>query len=384
MNDIAASTTGALSILRDFYEEVCREENKTLPESGEPLQWIFLLSDNYIEEREHVRVLVQPDIKKSWKNRLLFDLKDGGRMITDLKPDVYFSLQNTLTKGISCKTVLYVHQPLGFQRLKRFSFFKQAEREYAVYQYLIARMINRSIRRADKTIVQTEWMRQEILRRTHTEPSRVVKIAPDLKLPENMEAREQASPLPGERIRFFFPSGPILYKNHDIIVKACQLLKEQGITDYAVILTLSEEELTELCPQAEGLISDGASKQRPLICRGRIPREEVFSLYRDSVLLFPSYIESFGYPPAEARAAGGFVLATDTEACREVLQGYERALYFDPFQPEALSALMKQAIRGELPKERESRSLSQGRQEGTDDVSGESRSWQRVIRELLI
>ena len=81
---------------------------------------------------------------------------------------------------------------------------------------------------------------------------------------------------------------------------------------------------------------------------GRISRDDVFARYKKEILLFPSYIETFGYPPAEARAVGGCILASDCPFCHEVLEGYKGAAYFDPFKPEELAALMERAIRGEL------------------------------------
>ena len=67
----------------------------------------------------------------------------------------------------------------------------------------------------------------------------------------------------------------------------------------------------------------------------------MISRYRRATLVFPSYIETFGYPLAEARQAGTIVLAADTPFAREVLDGYENAYYFDPFKPEELADLME-------------------------------------------
>ena len=161
VDDIAASKTGALSVLRDFYNAVSEYE-KTW--SGN--EWIFVLGDKLLEERENIKVLVRDDVKRSRKNRLVFDLKTGADYFKSLKPDVLFSLQNTLPRGYRGKQVLYVHQPLSYQTWKKFSFFKPEEREYAIYQYLIGNVIDSSVKRADKVIVQTEWMRRAVIGKT--------------------------------------------------------------------------------------------------------------------------------------------------------------------------------------------------------------------------
>ena len=70
--------------------------------------------------------------------------------------------------------------------------------------------------------------------------------------------------------------------------------------------------------------------------------------YTKGTLVFPSYIESFGYPMAEARQVGTLVLAADTPFAREVLADYKNAYFFDPFKPEELASLMGNAIRGDI------------------------------------
>ena len=138
VNDIAASKTGALAILMDFYEYVKVHH----PEH----EWIFLTGIDCIKDPpENITVHVMVDVKRSQKDRLRFDLMTGSRFLEELKPDIILSLQNTLTKGsIRRKTdlyskdgkllakagdkipqVLYVHQPLGFQKNKKFSFLKK-------------------------------------------------------------------------------------------------------------------------------------------------------------------------------------------------------------------------------------------------------------------
>ena len=93
---------------------------------------------------------------------------------------------------------------------------------------------------------------------------------------------------------------------------------------------------------------EAASAPVNVRCVGRIPFEEVVERYQNSVVLFPSYIETFGYPLAEARQAGTIVLASDTSFAREVLAGYDNAYFFDPFNPQELADLMERVIRGDI------------------------------------
>ncbi|NRE76400.1 glycosyltransferase family 1 protein, partial [Enterococcus faecium] len=101
VNDIAASEGGAMSVLKDFYEEV--------KEFGADHEWIFLLGDYYLEETPNIKVYVYPEIKKSWLKRLNFDFYFGKNIVNEFKPDIYLSLQNTATLGIKCNQYVYLH-----------------------------------------------------------------------------------------------------------------------------------------------------------------------------------------------------------------------------------------------------------------------------------
>ena len=81
---------------------------------------------------------------------------------------------------------------------------------------------------------------------------------------------------------------------------------------------------------------------------GTITQEQVYEIMQKSVLLFPSYIESYGLPLKEARSIGTLILASDTAFAREILDGYENAYFFNPFNPEELAVLMKKIVVGEI------------------------------------
>lgn len=334
VNDIAASKTGALAILKDFYQYV--------REYATEHEWIFLTGDDYLEKTEHISIQVMKEVKKSQKNRLMFDLVQGSSFIEKLKPDVVLSLQNTLTRGNIRKPdgslvpqVLYVHQPLGFQKTKRFSFFKKEEREYAVYQYLIGALIDASIKRASFVIVQTQWMKQAVISKTNINEVKIANILPDI--PDLSTFRNIGE---FESNQFFFPSGEILYKNHECILKAVKLLNEKKIHDFQVHFTLKG-----LLDVTKRTYDDPFHN---VIWSGRLSRQEVFSWYNRATLIFPSYIETFGVPLAEARQMGAIILASDCPFCHEVLDGYQNAYYFPPFQPDKLADLMEQVIGGRI------------------------------------
>jgi glycosyltransferase involved in cell wall biosynthesis len=320
VNNIAASSGGALSILKSFYNYLVNSE------AGRENEWIFLLSDKHIEETDNIKVIVLDKVKKSWVSRLKFDLYSGRRYISELKPDVVFSLQNTITFGLKCPQVLYMHQSIPFQKEKRFSFLKAEERVLAVYQYIIGKLIKESIKKADKTVVQTKWIKDAVVESTKIPPEKIVNIFPPIEYSANFTKGKFF-----QSDSFFYPAAKSLYKNHKCIYDACTILNEKGITDYNITLTIEDE-----------------NNKQNLSNIGRIPFESVMEKYNTSTLIFPSYIETVGLPLIEASYMGTIILAADCPYARESLKGYNNAYFFDPFKPQQLSSLMEKVILGKI------------------------------------
>lgn len=341
VNDIAASTGGAMTVLRDFYAYICENDREN--------EWIFLLSDRFFQETDNVKIKTLPEIKQSRLKKLVFDFITGRKYINALAPDVVFSLQNCITFGVKAPQIVYIHQSIPFQTQKKFSFLKSSERSLSVIQHLIGSVIKLSAKKADRVIVQTQWMRKSVCQICRLKHEKVRVIQPAVKPVPTTAEKCSFSPL-----EFFYPTAQAIYKNNDCIRKASEMLRRKGL-EHRVTLTLPAD-------QTEGSV----------VCAGRLSYEEVLARYCQGTLIFPSYIETFGYPLAEARMAGTVVLASDTPFSREVLAGYENAYFFDPFKPEELAGLMERVINGDIQIKE------------TDPAHGaENESWKQVMETVL-
>ena len=320
--DFAASIGGATSILKSFYEY--------LVESKDNNEWFFLLSDDYISETENIKVIKLEKEKKSRFRRLLFDYFYGRSVIRKINPDALFYLQNTLIHGVACKQIAYMDQSIPFQKVIRFRFFDPMQRSLAVYQFIIGRLIKQACKRADCIIVQTEWMRRAISSQCRVDLEQIKRIPPDIILPKLDSEKKMFY-----KDRFFYPANYAYYKNHRCIIKAVELLNQLGITDFSVQFTITEKDINTPLP-------------KQIACSGNIPHEEVMRLLDCETLLFPSYIETYGLPIAEAKNLKTVILAADTDFAREILDGYENAYFFNPFKPEQLADLMKEVIEGRI------------------------------------
>lgn len=344
VNDIAASSGGAKTVLNDFYQY--------LVDSNDQNEWIFLLGEYDLKETEHIRVIKMPEIKRNKFKKLWFDFVKGKKIIETLKPDVVFSLQNIITFGLKCPQVVYVHQPLPFQKVKKYSFGKVEERPLAIYQHLIGRIIKKSIKKANLTIVQTNWMRRNVIEQCRVENSKVKQIKPNINytLFENIKVKEEFV-----NTEFFYPTSNVIYKNNDLILESAKMLDEKKL-NYHYTLTLDNER---------------ASKYK-ITYVGHLSYEEVIRKYYTACLVFPSYIETFGYPLIEARAAGTIILASDCEFSRELLDDYENAYFFNPFNVEELVSLMEKVITGKIVKK-----------QIIENRETKENSWKSVVDELV-
>jgi len=306
--DVAADSGGALIILKQYYEEFLKDQEN---------EYIFVVSVVDLEPKENIQIEKLPWVKKSWLHRLWFDNVYGKKLVKKHKVDKIFSLQNTLLNGVNLPQELYLHQPLPYS-VYRFSLSEN--KKLWVYQNIISRKISKSVKRAQKVIIQTKWMKDSVIKKDKVEESKIEIIAPKYLIKiKNKFSESNFNNL------FFYPADDYIYKNHKVILEAIKLLKNEGITNFKVVLTLSEDNLPRNCKELYSEVRD------QIILLGKITHEQVMDYYSKSVLIFPSYIETFGLPLLEAKTTESPIIASDTLFSHEILDGYEKAVFIDPF-----------------------------------------------------
>ena len=322
VNDIAAEFGGALTVLRSFYEYILNHDHEN--------EYIFLLSSRLLEETDNIRIIICDDVKKSGLHKIIFDFFTGQKLINKLKPDYVLSLQNIITFGVKARQGVYVHQSIPFQKEKKFSLLKSAERGTAIIQRFIGAIIKKSVRKADDVYVQTNWMRENVAQKSKISIDKIRVVPFEAKIYQN-------APIAAEcpRNQFFYPATfESIYKNQDCIYQAIDILAGRGVVDYRVLFTLPV---------------DQQPKRGQITHRGMLSTEDLYRAYADNIIIFPSYIETIGLPLLEAQATNTLIFAADCQYARETLDGYANAYYFHPFHPDELAVLMQQAIVGVIP-----------------------------------
>lgn len=320
---VSADSGGALSVLMDFYRKFKADKQN---------HYYFVVSTPHLEECDNITVLRFPEIKKGWGHRLYFEYIKAPQLVRKYRVDKVFSTTNTIIPFVKVKQILYLQQCLPFIEY-RFSW--KESRILWLYQNIIGRLIIYSVKKASQVIVQTEWMRKSVFYITGKDINRVHVKRPSISL--NLVKKFdgfQEIPL------FFYPAGAYLYKNHMLILKACQKLKTVNIGNYKIYFTLTGLENS----YAVALKNYVKEYNLPVEFIGTLERKDVFNIYSKSVLLFPSFIETIGMPLIEAREAECPILAADVAFSREILAGYRNFKLFNRTDWESLAEQMRLII----------------------------------------
>lgn len=309
--DVHASESGALAILDDLYKQIRSYSDKSV-------RWVFVVSTPVYEETKEITVRRFPWVKKNWGYRYYFDTVTTRKLLKEFKPDKVFSLQNKGIDFYKKEQLVYLHLPFILTNHK-FDIKVDGKKLWA-YQNVISRSIFKSLRKVDMTIVQTEWMKDALIRKAGVPADKIVVQQPDIKC----NSIKKFIDCPENRRRIFYPATAFTYKNHMTLLKALSYATKKGLKDYEVIFTIRPDENG----YTHQLYEYATENNLNVIFNGPVPREKVFEMYARSILAFPSYVESFGLPLLEAKLSGTYIMASDTPFCHEILDGYEKAEFF--------------------------------------------------------
>lgn len=317
--DVAAETGGALTVLQLYYQKAMKKRDT---------EWIFVLSKIQLPERENIKILNFPWVKKSWFHRLAFDLFVVPKLVKQYKVDQVLSLQNLIFPLVKVKQSVYLHQALPFSN-RKYSLLRHGK--LWIYQNIIGKLMIKSIKKADNVIVQMEWMKRECIRRSKVHSSKIVVEKPEIEI----EAKKKYEAGKGKTL-FFYPASDEIYKNHKVIIEAVKILIQKNISDFRVIFTIRENKNSYLAKTVKNL---------PIDLIGPLTKDEVYDFYQKSILLFPSYIETVGLPLLEAKKHHAPIIAANLDYAREVLNDYDKVKYFNPDDPEKLAMLMYEKMK---------------------------------------
>lgn len=327
VNSVAASSSGALGILQEYYQRAVEDIDK---------QFIFLVSVPELPSTSNVKVLRYPWVKRSWLHRIVFDWVIAPVVVKRERPERIISLQNLKMKFVSAPQIVYEHNciPPAFCEY-RFNLLD--EPALWIRQNILGRMIQRSLKTADGIIVQTGWMKRRCTENLGIDPDKIAVEPPRL---ASLPSGSYKKTVP---ITFLYPATHMPFKRHDLIIDAVEKLVCIGLEkQFKVIFTLSGDE----SKYARALKQRVLAKGLPVVFTGWQTRDALYEMYKQSVLLFSSELESFPLPLIEAAAVGAPVVAPDLEYAREALDGYRGVTFFTAGDSSSLAKAMGVQIDG--------------------------------------
>lgn len=316
---------GMLSVYKDCLRELLHYRND--------FEIIALVHDvRLFAEIEDARLtyMAFPAAKRSWLHRCYHEYVLFHRLSKKLCPALWVSMHDTTPWVEADRQVVYCHNPAPFYKLQAREIFDDWKFTLFVYFYRYLYRIN--LHRNCYVIVQQDWMRQAF--RHLFGLSCVVVARPQL-------AAQPVTPSsPTKKGMFFFPVTVHTYKNVEILCEAAKLLRE--LPSLQIVLTMDgsegryAEKFIRLYRDVPGLHFIGHQL-----------REKIFTLYAEcEALLFPSRLESWGMPLSEFMGTGKPILAADLPYAHEVLDGYARVKFLDPFDVSAWAQGIRDVYKG--------------------------------------
>jgi glycosyltransferase involved in cell wall biosynthesis len=184
---------------------------------------------------------------------------------------------------------------------------------------------------ATATIAVSEFSAADIVQRYGIEPDRVLGIPlgidPSLMVSPQLQKRLAAASRLAHRLDgdfIFYPSAGWPHKNHDNLVRALAIVKQQVGRVKLVLTGWKFDVMQRLRPLLREL-----GLQDDVLHLGYINRTDLIGLYAAaSLVAFPSMFEGFGLPVAEAMHFGTPVACSNAGSLGEV--GGDAVLQFDP------------------------------------------------------
>ena len=264
------------------------------------------------------------------------------RLLRILEVDCVFFPGGTLSvsRGSSYRVVTACQNMLPFDPKERARY----RLGYMRLRLFVLRYLQlKSFRRADQTIFLSVYAREKIRRLLGNVSSERFLLIPHGVPRQPITPQEWPRQISSIGSYVLYVSTIDVYKAQIEVVRAWGLLRDSRPTPEKLLLIGSEykpygrwlrHEIKELGLQNEVLIL------------GEVPRQELFKFYSNAQInLFASSCENGPITLLEAMSAGRCVLCSNVSPMPEF--GEDAVLYFNPYAPKELAALLKGALENE-------------------------------------
>lgn len=330
LSGINLDSGGTLTIYRDMINQLFEEK---LYKSYDIVCFVY---DKELFPKEYYKLITFIEVKaakKSYIKRFYYEYFYFYKF--SLNNDIYLwiSVHDMTPRVKADRLYTYCHNPMPFYKpsLKELRFEKKLFLFSLFYKYIYA--IN--IKRNTYVVVQQEWIRKEF--------KKLYNIDNILVAQPNKEVHYIKNEKRSKITNFIYASQATFFKNFEVLCEATQILQEERIYDFRVLITLSGVENA----YSKWLYQ----KYKSVKCIewiGFLPQDELFKLYGSSdCLVFPSKLETWGLPISEYKNTNKPIIVSDLPYAHETVGDYCNAAFFEPDNASQLAVYMKKVIRKE-------------------------------------
>ncbi len=290
----------------------------------------------------NIRILPTRIGHARWWRRLWWEQVTLRQFLKREKVDVLFSSANFGMFRCPVPQLLLLQNALYFSGMYQQMFLAKHRLRAKTAFWLRRWLIQQSVRNADVVMTPTRAMLDELRAFVEVSPEKAQVnpyevYSPEL-LPSGVTRTTEGTH--GDRaVRLIYISLYSEHKNLSTLLKALPLLNRNGTRRFVLRTTADPtwDAAGWTATQKEDLaLANQREVAQWVEFVGPLDWQQTQDLYQDTdIFVFPSLIESFGYPMAEAMAYGLPIVAADTPVNREI--GGESALYFSPLSPEELA-----------------------------------------------
>lgn len=340
MNAVAAKIGGGVTFITNFLRYLSPLAGDAEFKVLIPPETVAKLGDN----APNVHIIPTRIGYSRWSRRLWWEQVTLRNYLRREKPDILFSSANFGMVGCPVKQILLIQNALYFSENFEKLFLRMYSPRIRTSYYLRRWLICESARHADLVIIPSQAT-LDALTRFASIPARKVLVNPfgqpppcsawGEKEPANAQRRSDES----DPVKLLYVSYYMAHKNLTTLLKAMPLLNGRGNRRFHLTSNLN--------PTAEGanwivtantdlgLVNQDHGPDCVRLI-GPLTAGETDKLYSQfDIFVFPSLVESFGFPMVEAMAHGLPVVAANTPINREICG--EAAVYFSPLDPEDLA-----------------------------------------------
>jgi glycosyltransferase involved in cell wall biosynthesis len=255
--------------------------------------------------------------------------------------DLIISLQNTSInyfKGIP--QIILFQQSIPLVDFK-WNILKKQERRMWFYKNMYPFFVKKYLTKQTTIIAPTKWVRSKIIEKWELPESQVKVVYSQIRM-VNQEIISH-TPLDSAKNHLFYPSNSSPHKNHIILILALIELKKHNKNIFDnIILHLS---INIIDSKKIKVLIEKNNLQDNILFEGEMEYSKVLSFYKScDILVWPSFIESFGLPLLEAASMGIQIIASDLQYAKEVLTDYRGVKYVSYNNPTEWAIAIKDAL----------------------------------------